>query len=315
MLLAELPAQCVPASKLRARPNVELEVNEVYRDDYPTCAETYATFRLFWKGGPELSEVSALLQQGPTAKADHRARGRSWRLSTRGNVESRDVRRHVDWLLEWARPRASVVEQLSRQGVRADVFCFWRSEHGHGGPMLSARQLAGLGSLGLEIGFDVYGFTPGGNTVAGQPGETVPLHQLDLDAAERELLRRGLSEWGGPTRCTEEMAIALGFGGVQALHDGARRLRADLEAGRPLTAIDWARVFTATEVVFASHLIGSGLEWSITTGRSDEETLALLRRAQRKLPREVFAVIGDGFGSRPVLGSRARDGAHGGGDD
>ncbi len=41
----------------------------------------------------------------------------------------------------------------------------------------------------------------------------------------------------------------------------------------------------STEVVFASDVVGSGLDWPITTGITDEETIRLLRGLQRKLPR------------------------------
>lgn len=278
-------------------------------DEYPTCANTRATFRLFWRGDPALRDVTALLGREPTDRSDHATRGRSWRLSTRDAVSSRDVRVHVDWLLAWLSPRAAEVAQLRERGLRADIFCYWLSKHGHGGPMLSAPQLTGLAALEMDIGFDVYWV---GTPTAGRPTAEDPLLRIDLTPAERALLIRGLFGWGGPTRCTEEMAVALGFSGVTGLSAGARRLGAALQADQPLSAIDWARVFSATEVVFASQLVGSGLEWSITTGYTDEETLALLRSAQRKLPSAVFAVIGDGFGSRPVLGARNSDGPRGG---
>src|SRR2546421_13536 len=33
----------------------------------------------------------------------------------------------------------------------------------------------------------------------------------DLDDVERQMLRWGVIEWGGPARCTDELAIAMGF--------------------------------------------------------------------------------------------------------
>ena len=49
-----------------------------------------------------------------------------------------------------------------------------------------------------------------------------------------------------------------------------------------MTAKDWQRLLLATEVVFASDLIGSGHDWPITTGFADERTIHLLRSIQRK---------------------------------
>ena len=38
-----------------------------------------------------------------------------------------------------------------------------------------------------------------------------------------------------------------------------------------------------TELVFASDLVGSGVDWATTTGFNDDETIRLLRSIQRKL--------------------------------
>ena len=35
--------------------------------------------------------------------------------------------------------------------------CYWLSENGNGGPILSPKQLTELGKLNIEIWFDVYG--------------------------------------------------------------------------------------------------------------------------------------------------------------
>lgn len=78
--------------------------------------------------------------------------------------------------------------------------------------------------------------------------------------------------------------------------DGERLLRS-LEAGEPLTALDWCRAVLATEIVFASNLMGSGHDWMFTTGLSDERSIVLLRQIQRKLPSEVHSLIGTGFGT------------------
>jgi len=100
---------------------------------------------------------------------------------------------------------------------------------------------------------------------------------------EREVLRRGLAEWGGPASCTEALAVAMGFRSVADLLEDGRRLRETLAVGEPLTPQDWRRVIAATEIVFASDVFGSGLDWSITTGFSDEQTIKILRRVQRTI--------------------------------
>jgi hypothetical protein len=107
--------------------------------------------------------------------------------------------------------------------------------------------------------------------------------KIDLTDEERELLRRGLLEWGGPARCTEAMAVAIGFSSVTDLLDEGRRIADDLLAGRALMKNDWRRALLATEIVFVSDVLGSGVDWSTTTGMDDDETVRMLRSVQRKL--------------------------------
>ncbi|WP_280248005.1 hypothetical protein [Nocardia abscessus] len=110
---------------------------------------------------------------------------------------------------------------------------------------------------------------------------------IELSAVEREALRCGLGEWFGPACCTEALAIAMDFESVADLSEQGRRISLALVANEPLSGRDWRRALVATEFVFASDVFGSGVEWSITTGLRDEETIGILRRLQRKLSRAV----------------------------
>lgn len=109
--------------------------------------------------------------------------------------------------------------------------------------------------------------------------------RVELDTAERRLLRAALLDWGGPARPTDEVAAAIGFSDAARLRSEAWSLWKGIEAEGRLTVSEWRRVLLAVEVVFASDVVGSGLDWSITSGLSDEESIAILRRLQRKLPR------------------------------
>ncbi|MFE3189893.1 hypothetical protein ACFXHA_12850 [Nocardia sp. NPDC059240] len=113
------------------------------------------------------------------------------------------------------------------------------------------------------------------------------LVEIDLSDDERDVLRCGLNEWGGPARCSDALAVAMDFESVADLYEQGRRLRSALIANEPLSARDWRRSLLATEFVFASDVFGSGLDWSITTGFSDEQTIAILRGLQRKLGRAL----------------------------
>ncbi len=114
------------------------------------------------------------------------------------------------------------------------------------------------------------------------PSEPV---SVDLEPAERDVLARGLDEWGGPARCTEALAIAMGFEGLDGFLDHCQRLSDAISAGQPLSRRDWRRALLATEIVFASDVVGSGHDWSSTVGLTDGETIHLLRSIQRKITR------------------------------
>jgi hypothetical protein len=127
------------------------------------------------------------------------------------------------------------------------------------------------------------------------PGREV---QISLADDERFLLSRGLIEWGGPARCTQEMAVAMGFESVDDLFVQSDRLIEALEARHALSRTDWTRVLLATEVVFASNILGAGRDWAIATGIDDVKAVELLRQLQSKIP--TGGVIGRAFGSRPT---------------
>ena len=109
--------------------------------------------------------------------------------------------------------------------------------------------------------------------------------EIELDDTERFVLRWGLIDWGGPARCTEEMAVAMGFRSVSDPFAESDRLTAAIAAGAGLTRLDWTRALLATEICFASDVVGSGLDWQTTSGLSDTDTLTTLRRIQRELRR------------------------------
>ena len=107
----------------------------------------------------------------------------------------------------------------------------------------------------------------------------------DLTDDERFLLSRGVMEWGGPARVTDELAVAMGFAGRDGLFAEYGRLYETAMNGAMSTAHDWARILVMTEFVFVSDVFGSGHDWHTTTGLDDIETIGLLRGVQHKLLR------------------------------
>ena len=107
---------------------------------------------------------------------------------------------------------------------------------------------------------------------------------LDLTDEERRMLFYGLIDWGGPARCTEVLAIALGFDGLEDLDREGQRIAHDIYDGRPVSLRDWTRALFSAEIVFASDVIGTGAEWGVIQGGDDAHWLGVLRTLQRKVP-------------------------------
>jgi hypothetical protein len=145
-------------------------VNRQYDDDYATCARTYVTLCVYPPAEMDPAEVTGRLgleatsshrigelRPVSTRRVPSRAWSRStWFLSSEGEVGSRDVRRHIDWLLDHLTDRTLTLTELRAAGCETVLSCYWVSASGHGGPMLWPEQLARLAECGLELWFDVY---------------------------------------------------------------------------------------------------------------------------------------------------------------
>jgi len=135
----------------------------MYDDNYPTCAATYATLRIY-RDDLDPDEISRRLNVAPSEsqkKGEPLRPGRAapvggWFLSSKGRVESKDVRRHVVWVLDQLAARGDELLRLRGEGYKVDVSCYWLSAGGHGGPELDHEIMARLVSMGLDIWFDVY---------------------------------------------------------------------------------------------------------------------------------------------------------------
>jgi hypothetical protein len=146
-----------------------------YEDDYASCVETYATLRIF---SDELTpdQVSGKLGLEPTTsfrkgepispRVPRPRPEHGWLFCTDGLVDSKDTRRHIDWLLDKITPKADAFARITRGGSRSDIYSFWVSAHGQGGPTLSIHQMHRLVMLGLECTYDVY-FASDGEDEAG----------------------------------------------------------------------------------------------------------------------------------------------------
>jgi len=138
---------------------------DAYDDECMSCRETYSTLRIFSESIAP-AEISAALRLEPTrshlkgeAISPRVPRPRpqhGWLLSSENQVRSRDTRRHIDWILDRLEPCALAFDGLLSRGASVDIFSFWSSARGQGGPILSPPQLVRLARFRLEIVYDIY---------------------------------------------------------------------------------------------------------------------------------------------------------------
>ncbi|MGI8972496.1 MAG: DUF4279 domain-containing protein, partial [Dehalococcoidia bacterium] len=93
-----------------------------YDDDCPGCRRTYASFRILHEDlDPEAVtgalgvEPTEAHRQGdvrnPRAKKLVFCRSGGWFLRSRATIDSRDIRRHVDWLLDQLEPSSAALQR------------------------------------------------------------------------------------------------------------------------------------------------------------------------------------------------------------
>lgn len=80
-----------------------------------------------------------------------------WFLSTENIVVSKDIRQHIDWLVQAIRPRSRALKEIQEMSdMKITLRCVWFSLSGHSGPVLWPEQMKALAELDLECSFDIY---------------------------------------------------------------------------------------------------------------------------------------------------------------
>ncbi len=135
-----------------------------YDDSYPTCSRTYATLCIYLPdtSDPNLLSEKLELQPSRTQIKGEIRNGKvkqwptSWFLESTEKVQSKDLRRHIDWILEQLSDKIEIIQQLQGADSEIHISCFWASATGHGGPMLDQDILKRIAKLSIGITFDMY---------------------------------------------------------------------------------------------------------------------------------------------------------------
>lgn len=117
------------------------------------------------------------------------------------------------------------------------------------------------------------------------------LHWVTLDPLELEILGAGLTDWGVPAGPIRVAELILGYASAEECINDLAAMRSLLPSGGPLTKLQWTRVLLAAELVFASAVVGSRLEWNTIHNGWDGEWFAALDRLQTKVPYDVNLLL------------------------
>ena len=133
--------------------------------DNPNASRTWATFRITGKRlDPE--RITQLLKLAPSEsfKAGD-PRGTTnlrwshgyWGISSEGVIGSTDLEEHLEWLVSQLMSVKNELDEVrATGGIRADIFCYWESATGNGGPSFSPKLMERLALLDLELSLDIY---------------------------------------------------------------------------------------------------------------------------------------------------------------
>lgn len=137
---------------------------------YSSCEETRVKLLIYPKS-ESVSDITSLLAMEPTSAANKGAistnslgkeriiQSSYWMLSSEHCIESKDLRDHLDWLLDKLEEKSVGLKSIQNlEGIKLTISCVWWSAFGHGGPVLWPEQMRRMADLDLECSFDVYFF-------------------------------------------------------------------------------------------------------------------------------------------------------------
>lgn len=134
-----------------------------YDHNFRSCSRTYATLVIYYEVTlPEqITTVLGLDPDDSARRGDPAALGRTvpknfWARGTYDQYESRDVRFHVDKILDELRGKEDRLHLLLKQGCKILINCFWASASGNGGPELDTGFLKRLTQFPLSLSFDIW---------------------------------------------------------------------------------------------------------------------------------------------------------------
>jgi hypothetical protein len=132
-------------------------------DSDPSCSLTYATLCIYFIDPDIVTQklgISPTLRQkkgSPSTLPNGKTKigvTNSWLLISEYSVSSKDVRTHLNWLLDKIVPVEDQVRGLQQiPDVKMFIKCLWFSADGGGGPVIWPEQMEKIARLNLELNF------------------------------------------------------------------------------------------------------------------------------------------------------------------
>jgi hypothetical protein len=134
-----------------------------YDHNFRSCSRTYATLLIFHEAmQPDQITAALGLEPDDTARRGEptalarRVPRNLWARGTYDQYESRDLRFHVDKILDELRGKEDRLNWLLKRGCEIEISCFWESASGNGGPELDVGFLKRLTQFPVSMTFDIW---------------------------------------------------------------------------------------------------------------------------------------------------------------
>jgi hypothetical protein len=133
-----------------------------YIHDFASCSRTYATLCIY-HNFEDSKNITDLLELTPSRahnvgdlRHKRTAQTSGWFLGTKDILTSRDLRAHIEWILDALVNKKEQLNSLLESGHELWISCFWESASGNGGPILDHEVITYLSEFPLELHFDVW---------------------------------------------------------------------------------------------------------------------------------------------------------------
>jgi len=137
-------------------------MNDRFDHNFSSCSRTYATLCIYHDklGIDDIQIDIDLLPDKIITKGERVglsfARKNGWLLGTGGRVKSKDLRAHIQWIINRISDKKSEFIALKQQGFEIRISCLWISAVGNGGPLLDHKMISDLAELPVDLHFDIW---------------------------------------------------------------------------------------------------------------------------------------------------------------